>query len=334
MKKNLVFLISVAAGLALMTGCSKSKSGSSPGNPVSQGGAGATAGTNGPVLLKVKWALGKRYVMDVTSSQDGELHLASSKAPIEQKTTTSSRYAVSVLKPLDDGGVRLEMEFLSYKIDSNVGGQTTMAFDSSQDPAQDRMNPAASVFRGLVGSKLQFNVDADGKVVSVEGVDQLTAQAAKNAPAQLKPMIPTMFSADQFKAYLDAGRALPNREVKPGDTWPVAFDMNLGVVGKLTLKMDCTFTAWEQHDDRNCVRIDSTGTLTSKPEPGAGQISVQIEKGKLTGQSWFDPDLGGIVELAGEQTFSAKIIAQGQNISAKFNQTTGSKLVEVTDVPK
>lgn len=334
MKNRFLVLVCVAACGVWLGGCKKSANPSAPGGGAN--GSSSAGNAAGGTLLKVKWQPGKRYVNSVTNSQIAEINVPGMASPLKQEVSLGQQFAVTVNKTLDDGGSELGMEFLSYHMDQTTGGRRAIAFDSSDDPSKDGRNPVAPIFRKIVGAKLVFTVDADGKVVGVEGVDDLIASIRQGASPQVSAMIDSMISEDQFKRYLDAGQAMPNHAVNVGDTWPIDFEMRIAAVGKLKLHLDCKYTGMEQHGDRNCARIDYTGTMTSKAAAGAEStpVSAEIQKGKLTGTSWFDPDLGMVVDNNGEQTFAAKINANGQKLTANFTQDTAAKLVEVTDAPK
>src|ERR1035437_6329864 len=103
-----------------------------------------------------------------------------------------------------------------------------------------------------------------------------------------------MYSEGYFKQMMSANRFLPPQAVQPGDTWPVQFEMPLGILGIKVMKYDFTFQRWEMHGKRNCARLEFTGTIQTKPDPNAkpGGMSISILDGNTTGISWFDPELG------------------------------------------
>lgn len=335
MKNRFLVLICAIMSAAWLAGCSKSA------NSTAQGGGSPNTATSagnaaGGTLLRLKWLPGKRYVIEVTNNQVAEITVGGMPQPLKQETSMGQQYAAYVNKTNDDGSAELGMDFVSYHYDQTTGGRPIIRFDSASDPSTDGRNPIAPVFRKIAAAKLTFTVDADGKVASVDGMEDLIARLHDGAPPQVAPIVDSMVNEDQFKEYLDLGRALPNHAVNAGDKWPVDFEMKIAAVGRLKLHLDCTYTGMEQHGDRNCAHIDFTGTMTSKPIAGAESmpVSAQIEKGKLSGQTWFDPDLGMVIDAAGQQNFDAKINANGQKLTGTFTQTTGAKLVGVTDLQK
>jgi hypothetical protein len=49
---------------------------------------------------------------------------------------------------------------------------------------------------------------------------------------------------------------------------------------------------------------------------------VEITKGTITGEFWYDPTLGMIVEADNEQNLSLKITTRQQTMTSQFNQKT------------
>ena len=64
-------------------------------------------------------------------------------------------------------------------------------------------------------------------------------------------------------------------------------------------------------------------------------MAIQIEKGKIAGTMWFDPDLGMVVGTTGDQDMDMKITAKGKPIiTTTLSQKVNLKLVEVADLEK
>ena len=260
-----ILVSSVAAFGVLVAGCSKSKDSTSK----SPGGAsGALLSSDQPALLKVKWIVGKKYVEQMTMTQDQEMKAGKPPQTIPQVTTISQDYRVSCIKETAGGGWELELEFAAYKVSVQRAGQAVIDFDSARPASEDRANPLAGTLRKVVGLKLTYQVDADGKVLSVAGIDEFLAKLGSGGNPQASMILTSMMSSDQLKQYLDFGRMLPNKELKPADKWAINLQTPMGVVGEITMGADCTFAGWQQNSGHKCARIDSTGTLSSK---AAGQ---------------------------------------------------------------
>jgi hypothetical protein len=104
----------------------------------------------------------------------------------------------------------------------------------------------------------------------------------------------------------------PHRVVKLGDGWAIHLEEPSNA-GPLNVDLKCTFKNWEQHADRKCMRIMFTGTVQAAPN--AASLPVKIENGRVSGETWFDPQLEMIVEIAFDADMNLKITRQGQTLT-------------------
>jgi hypothetical protein len=327
--KKLVVILSFCAvvGGVLVSGCSKSKNTSTqPGN--SADAPAASTMTGGPAEMRIKWTAGKKYAMRMEFEQGTETKLPSQPQPMKVEVKLAQDFDFSVLKELDNGGKELELEFENETMDVLQGGRSVMSFDSTQRPAQDTNNPVAPIMRAMIGARIQYFTDADGKVEKVDGVDKLMSRIAAGAKPQQQAMFKQMFSKDTLKQYGSFADMMPNRMVNVGESWSVKRDIVSGV-GNLTVDMKYTFKNWEQHGDRKCAHIEAAGDISSKGVSTATGAAVEIEQGKISGDVWFDPDLGMIVDIVNDQNMTLKITTRAQTMTPQLNQKIRVTLVDV-----
>ena len=107
-----------------------------------------------------------------------------------------------------------------------------------------------------------------------------------------------MFNEGYLKQMVGDSRYLPSKPVQPGDTWPVQMDMSMGELGTMEMNYNITFQSWEQHGKRTCARLEFQGTVKNKPEPKSkpAGMTMTIQDGNSSGVSWFDPELGIVIE--------------------------------------
>jgi hypothetical protein len=74
------------------------------------------------------------------------------------------------------------------------------------------------------------------------------------------------------------------------------------------------------------------GTIVAAPN--AASLPVKIENGRVSGETWFDPKLEMIVEIAYDADMNLKITRPGQTLTAPLSQKTRFALVEVEDLAK
>jgi outer membrane murein-binding lipoprotein Lpp len=328
--KIIVILLSLGAvaGGVLLSGCSKSKKAATPSGSNADSSA-AAATSDSPVELKIKWTAGKKYAMRMELNQGTETKVPNLPDPVKQAVKLAQDFNFSALKALDNGGWELELEFENETMDVLQGGRSVLSFDSMQSQAQDSNNPVAPILRAMIGARIQYFTDADGKVQKVGGVDDLTKRIAAAAKPQQQAMFQQMFSEDTLKQYGSFSDALPNRLVNVGESWSVKKDV-ASAIGTLTVDMKYTFKNWEQHGDRRCAHIEDTGDISSKSVSAAMTgAAVQIEKGETSGDVWFDPELGMIVDVNTDQDMTMKITTRAQTMTSQLIQKIRVTVVDV-----
>ena len=314
-----------AISVLLVSACSKrdSKSGG-----VGGGAGAALTPPAGPVELKVKWTVGRKYDFRMESTETMAGEMPGYLQPTKQIMHRSQDLTVSVLKELGNGGRQLELTFVAQKADMFQGDRKSMSFDSAQDPSRDSLNSAASMLRKMVGGRLQYLTDENGKVEKMEGFEPLLARAA-GTNRQARGLFQQIFNQEELKRYAEFAEGMPGRPVKPGDTWPVQGEMGTPG-GPVSWNLKNTFKEWAQRSDHTCVRMQFSGDLSLKSDPAGGPGGFKLENGKISGESWFDPELGMVVDLAGEESMTLKIQDQGKTFSPKMTRQHTLTLQRVT----
>ena len=292
-------VLCVALGCAM--GCKKSE----PGGKSSSSGEGSSESTvtddGAAISLKVKWPVGNRYAERLEMNGDTETFMPMSPKPMAQKVSLNQEYSITVLGERPKGGRELELEFESTEIDVTVNGKPVVNLDTKAEAGPAESNPALSGFRQVIGAKIKFLLDESNQVEKVEGMKEFTAKASAGSNPQSRAMMQSMFSEDYFKQMVDFQRGFPAKPVKAGESWPVKTELNLATLGVMSLDLTYTLKGWEQREKRKCAAIDFNGTMTSKGSPATGGMSMKIESGKMSGRTWFDPELGHPVETAMNQ---------------------------------
>jgi len=319
MKKLFIILpLCAVAACLLCSGCSKSK------NKANQSGNSADATTagaasEGPVEMKIKWTVGKSFPMHMEMKQTTKTDVPNQPQPMVQVININQDFDFSALKQLDNGGWELELKFVSETMDISQGDRSVMSFNSAHSSDQDGNNPVAPIMRGMIGARIHYFTDANGKVERVEGVDELKNRI--NASGQQnQAMLNQMISEDSFKQYGSFADAMPNHAVAIGDSWTLEKDVTT-FIGVLALDIKFTLKNWEQHDGQPCAHVAEEGKMSTKSISTATGMAVEITKGKITGEYWYDPAQGMIVEADNDQNMALKITTRAQTMTSQFSQT-------------
>jgi hypothetical protein len=297
----------------------------------------------GPVELKLKWPQGERVVQDMDMKMKMEMSMPGQPGPMKQDMTMGQEYGLTVLKENPDGGHELEMEFLSVRMKMAMGTKTMMEYDSAKKSSADKPDPEAGILGKIVGCKIRYFLNASNEVERLEGIDAMMDRLGAGEKAQALAPVKSMFSEGYFKQMMSQNRFLPPKPVQVGDTWPVQFDVPMGAMGAMVMNFTFTLKGWEMHGKRNCARLDFQGTITSKPDstPNPAGVSISSLDGTSSGTSWFDPELGIIIDTAMNQDVNMVMNLpakprgnQGgaprmQTITNQMNQSMTLKMVSV-----
>ncbi len=289
----------------------------------------------GPVELKLKWPVGEHILQQMDMKTAMEMSLPTQAKPMKQDMTMGQEYSLIVLPAPPGGGHEVEMEFMGAHMKMEAGGKTMMDYDSAKTDAADVSNPTAAVLKKIVGAKIRYTMDVNNNVVRVEGINDLVNRLTSGTDATTSSMFKSMFSEEYFKQMMSQNQCLPTKPVQKGDTWPVQIKFPMGSVGSIDINYTYTFQGWEMHGKQNCVRMNFQGTLKSKPKAKSNAFPVSLSSldGDSTGTSWFDPELGIIVDTTINQnvTMVMSMVMKGatQNMTNHMNQDTTIKLVSI-----
>ena len=277
----------------------------------------------------------RRYLQRMRMVQTQKILMPGASEPMNQELKQTQDYALLVAKERPEGGRELQLDNTGFTMEMKMGDTTMLKFDSKSDPKEDGSNPLAPVLRKMVAAPpFKFLLAADGKVDKVEGVKELLDSLGSEGPPEVQMMLKGMLSEDNFKQMGALPQGLPEKPVKLGERWPVKMDVALGPLGGISIHMQYTLKGWEQRDGRKCALLEHTGTILTKPGGEKAMFNMNITGGSTSGKTWFDPELGMMVESNGTQTMSLKLEVNAQTITTQITQMITNKLVEVTTPAK
>ncbi len=316
-----IFLITATLAAGLWVGCNKA-------GKLDQ--ASTFKPPSGPVELKVKWPMGERVVQSFSLKQSSEVTVPNQPNPIQQDITLVQQYGLTVQKENPDGSHEVEMEFLGVQMTMTMNGKSMVNFDSAKK-SEAKADPMASMFEKVVGAKIHYFLDASNHVDRVEGIDALLSRiGSSGGPVDPSTSLKSMFSESYFKQIMDSSRYLPSKPVQPGDTWPVKMEFEAAPLGTLELDYTVAFQSWEQHGKRTCARLEVQGTIKSEGDSNAkvAGMSVSLSDGTTAGVSWFDPELGMIIDSTANQDMKINMVMPARS------RTPNAKPQTITSITK
>ncbi|HZV35840.1 MAG TPA: DUF6263 family protein [Verrucomicrobiae bacterium] len=332
--KRLNGILSIGALIVWVfaAGCSKSKE--SANAPAGGASGGVQTEPSGPVTMRLKWQPGKQYDHEVTFTQTSKMSEPGVAQTVDQTMNMVQRYAIIALSATTNGGMEVELKFTGQQVNGTFNGRTVIDFDSARPESQDGKNPAAPLFRKMTGLRAKCFLDASGKLVKIEGLEDVLKQMSAGDP-HAAALMKGLLSEETIKQWVERGEGLPDKPVKVGDSWPVTMESKNAQMGIMKTEMTYTFKGWQEHDGHKCALLDFTGTITSHP-PASSTNAPQItmDNGKITGKTWYDPDQGMVLETTSEQSLTLKTAAGGKGLSSQMQQNVTTRLLKVSDAPK
>lgn len=302
------FVPVLVAGLLLipLVACKKEESGAA--KPTSSNFSAASgdskAAPGEAADLKIKWKQGRRLVYRMDMDQSSTNSMPGMPQPMQQQVHMAMTYSLTATRELPAGGMELEMEYLANEMEVKMGGNTMMSFDS-KEPGQADQNPFVAPYRKMIGTKLKFEVASGGSIEKVVGLDAWMEKVAGGLEGPGRGMISQQFNEGYFRQIADFSRGLPPKPVAVGESWPSQMEVPAGPIGKLKLDQKNLFKGWETRENRKTAALSTTGTMTSSGGGGGADMgpmqNMKIEDGKLTGTSWFDPELGNLLDSVSDQ---------------------------------
>lgn len=289
------------------------------------------------IQLKQHWQTGKRYVQTMDMNQSSRITIGDNT--MDQNVTMKSEMSSTITKHEDGKSKRLVMRYERIVMSTEMAGQK-MTIDSAQPDGGG--SPLGNPFAAFAGKEIRAVLDENDRVKEFENLDEIVSAATAG-----NPLGGAFFNKSSLTNTIQqsALQALPEKPVKPGDSWPFNVNLPIPQLGNAVIKGTYTFKGIKPRDGIPCAEIAAEGTLTidlsgggnaATPESAAiSQLGMKIENGSMRGTIWFDNALGTAraTELTQEMTISMKSpAAPDQTMSLPMKQVISTNLTKVEDV--
>jgi hypothetical protein len=322
--KTTTTILSLVLLAGAWAGCSK-KSGATAGPPEKQ--IIGTDAANEPTPFKLAWLPGKRYSFRIETVIGTDITPPGSPTNRIVVSAISQDYSFSVGAP-QNGVQELDMEITAQRFFYQLAEKNYLISDSRQSTDEDAADPISPFLRRLLNQPFKCFV-ADGALVRTEGLDALTADVENGHP-KLKPLVQGVLNENNLKIMFDTLNASqPDAPVKIGDSWPIHLEMDPYGANALIQDGHNTFTNWDMCDNRQCIHTLYQGNFSPKAGGPDGSRQTEIQDGTLSGEAWFDPQLGMLVRSFTVEHLNGTITASDQTLPAQINVTSNFHLLSV-----
>jgi len=197
---------------------------------------------SGAAATRLEWKLakGKTYYQRTVMDQQIVQTVMGQQQKIEQATGLGLK--LQVLDVDAQGNMRIQYTYLWTKL-KQVNPMAQVDYDSSR---QSPVPAGAESFAALIGQSYTIRMTPKGKVLDVNGVEQLKEAVLKKLPAgaDVNPMgspVAAYIDKESLKQMTEARMAIyPDKPVNPGESWSkevtVAVGFTMIIQSKWTLQ--------------------------------------------------------------------------------------------------
>ncbi|MDQ3624916.1 MAG: hypothetical protein M3463_20955 [Verrucomicrobiota bacterium] len=208
----------------------------------------------------------------------------------------TTEVSAAVRPPEGAGRKRLSFTYERVATDIEAMG-LKMSFDSAKKDAPDPVGLGSEI-GAIIGKEMSLAFDEKDQVVDSENLEEVARVAAAN-PMEIirQSMLQT----------------LPEKPVKPGDSWPVNLRQQVAEGLEAAVKGTYTFRGMGERAGVPCTELLLNATFTADmakpPTNAAAKMGIKLERGTMKGTVWFDPMLAAVREsdIHQEVTLSLKI---------------------------
>jgi hypothetical protein len=233
------------------------------------------------VTLRYRWGKGDTVRYRLTQNSTSLLSglPGGGELTIEQKAIQTIKGVTKDIAA--DGTATIEQTIEAVRMEM-TGPMGTVAYDSDKKDAAGG-NPLDAtmkqIFTPMVGASFTLVMAPTGTIQRVEGVTGLAAKMFANLPED--PQTAGLFaglragvSDDAVKAqFAQAFNELPQKAIKPGDSWKISFTVPNPAVGTMTTSIDATLQAIEGSGADQVAKFATKVKVTQDPN-GKGMMPM------------------------------------------------------------
>jgi hypothetical protein len=255
--------------------------------------ATASAGVLQETTLRYRWTKGETVRYRFTQNTVNVISGLPAGMP-EMKVDLASTQVLraQIEETGQEGPTTIRQVLESVQLDMNTPAGK-MSFDSAR-PASDGPPESAilaKVLSATVEEPYTIVLSPWGTVEKLEGIDRLTEKISKNLPSgpaseMVAGMLNSMLSDEGFREIVgQTFPELPERGVKPGETWSTQRTMKNPMLGDLATASTATLKAIEGSGADQVVRIATATTIRQESgSPATTPFGIKMSLGESTGE--------------------------------------------------
>ena len=270
-----------------------------------------------PVILKLNLTEGATY--EYSTAMDQKITTSVSGQSYESSVNMASIIEMNVGKKYGNDSMLLQTKYTHMAVNTSAMGQT-MSFDSN-DSSNGSGNELGQMFKVMAANPVNITTDAWGKVIRIDGIDQLSkavnASVKGDNPA-MKKMMEGLFNEQTYEHAFTNLNMYENKPVNTGDRW----NQDISMTSFIPMDIHLTYTVKEINPSR--VVLDVEGNIKSvKDSANINGMSIPVHvTGTQTGTYTIDRATGLISTGNIDQDIHTRMSMMGQDMDVETNGST------------
>jgi hypothetical protein len=266
--------------------------------------------------------------MTMQSTSGGDLGLAipgGAQMSANQTTTETIRIVVDDVGP--DGKVTLREMIEAIRGDIEINAPGAPIGKTSFDTAGGAADSGPAAMAGLLNVPITVVMLPSGAVEKVEGMAKILQTVTAGIPGASAGILSQGLTDDSLRNMFAEFSRFPDRPVKTGDTWDEQRDLNIPILGKMSITETYTL-----HSVENGIARVGITRKTNSPDAAIGPITMQIEYVSSDGELIFDLARGRTQRLTGTTVQNIKITVNAPQGGAPAGLTSMGPLTSTAKI--
>ncbi|MEX0315865.1 MAG: DUF6263 family protein [Allomuricauda sp.] len=222
----------------------------------------------------------------------------------------------------DQNGYQIMLQFKDFALKSSSSIQGTLMDVRASKPIEGDI--VSNMFSALIGHEMKMQINKQGKILSIEGGDELVEKMINSVPSVddftkniMKKSLEKEFSSDGLaRSFEQMTYFYPNEPKNPGDTWQTEFSGKVNAVNQWKL----------EKVEANMMSISGNADVTIKSAEQALTLSLTGHQETLIQASTND---GFIIKMmvSGKNEGKSIMTQNNMEIPTTLDQTITYELI-------
>lgn len=247
------------------------------------------------VLLRLNLQKGTTYEMTMATANNIDQEMMGQKMKLDQKVEMAFTY--QVLDVLPSKNFIIEYSVVKITMNMNMNGREMNVDTGSADAS----NPGNAALKGLIETKVKFELTPKGQVEWAVGLDEYAKKLSANP--QMAQSMPMFTDEKNFKSFIgQTFNYFPETEVTKGSKWTSSYKL----LSLMNMETTMNFEVADIKTDQVALNITSDVNINAPIEQQGMKMDMKMT-GTQTGTAVINPTDGWLRSSDLTQKFDVKM---------------------------